>query len=86
MDMLARWMVVVHHDWRLIVAFLAVGIAALLLAYSKRPGSARVILWIVSWVALTFIITTGLVIAPLDDWQHQHGGCLLESLQSEGKR
>ena len=78
-----RLMVFIHHSsWAVAVVGVA-GVLSFLLATRTQNATLRRTIFAISAVAITFFMATGLSVGPMDDWQHQHGTCLLESLKKK---
>ena len=82
---IARLMVMMHHNLWYIIGVTGVGIAALLLGSQIHHSITRIVVIGIGIVVMAFVLTTGAIVGPLDNWQHQHGSCLLENLQKEKK-
>jgi hypothetical protein len=74
-----RWMIMMNHSWWAIIMVSTVGILAFVLGSRIRNTITRTAVLGVAVITLAFVMSTG-VIAPLDNWQHQHGSCLLDTL------
>ncbi len=77
---IARLMVHMHHHiWAILVVFL-VGVGAFVLGSYIQNAIARNVVFGIAIIAVAFVMATGASIGPMDDWQHQHGSCLLETI------
>ncbi len=85
MAALTRLMVMMHHHVWAILLVAVVGIAGLLVGSGIQNRVARVTVSGIGLAALSFVLATGAAIGPLDDWQHQHGSCLLQTLDEMKK-
>ena len=83
---IARLMVMMHHHIWAIIAVSGFGVGALVLSSYIQNTIARNIVFGIAAVAVAFVMTTGLAIGPMDDWQHQHGSCLLDTIDQMRKR
>lgn len=74
-----RLMIMMNHHLWAIIAVSVVGITAFVIGSRIQNAVGRTIVLGIAVVTLAFVMATG-TIAPLDDWQHQHGSCLLDTL------
>jgi len=82
---IARWMVMMHHRLWAIIAVFGVGIGIVILSSYISNLLIQHIGICIGMLVIAFVLTTGVVVAPLDDWQHQHGSCLLDTI-AQAKR
>lgn len=68
-----------HHVWAILVVFL-LGFGAFVLGSYIQNTIARNVVFSVAVIALAFVMATGVAVGPMDNWQHQHGSCLLETI------
>ena len=77
---IARLMVMMHHHIWAIVAVLCLGVGAFWLGSRIQNTVGRNLALGIGGIAVAFVMATGISIGPMDDWQHQHGSCLLETI------
>jgi hypothetical protein len=83
---IARLMVIMnHHIWAILLV-IVVGIGAFVLGSYIENSVARNIVSGIAAVTLGFVMAAGLAVGPLDDWEHQHGRCLLDTIEQMRKR
>ncbi len=85
MMQITRLMVIMDHNLWAITLVALVGVGALIAGSQIRNRYGRNVVLGIGIITMAFHMATGASVAPLDHWQHQHGTCLLESLE-QGKR
>lgn len=86
MLVIARLMVMLHHHFWAIIAVFVFGVGTFVLGSYIQNAIARNIVCGIAIVAVAFVMATGAAIGPMDDWQHQHGTCLLVTIDEMRKR
>jgi hypothetical protein len=79
-------MVLMHHRVWAILVGIAAGFGAFVLGTYIQNTIARNVLFGIAIVALASVMATGMTIGPMDDWQHRHGSCLLDTIDEMRKR
>lgn len=77
---IARLAVMLHHNTWLSLGIAVLSVISFLWAWRVQNTSARYVLLVLA-LAAAAAMAGAFSVAPFDDLEHQHGSCLLESLQ-----